>query len=131
MRPITSLALSLLGGVTLLLGAAGSAAADPRVLGSRTVGYGTDHDSIAVSPSVMFSAVRLCVSGRSVDMYDLDIYFANGGRQDAAVRLLINAGECTRWIDLSGGMRHVVQIDLTYSTAASTGTQAVVTAYGR
>ena len=124
-------ALGLLAGVALLAGAAGGAAADPRVLGSRTVGYGSDRDSISVADGAAYSSVRLCVGNSAVDMYDFDVYFGNGGHQDASVRLIIYAGECTRWIDLAGGMRHIKRIDFTYATSASTGKQAVVTAYGR
>jgi hypothetical protein len=124
-------ALGLLGGLALLAGTAGGAAAEPRVLGTRTVGYGSDHDSISVADGAAYSSVRLCVGNSGIQMYDFDVYFGNGGHQDASVRLMIYAGECTRWIDLSGGMRHIKRIDFTYATASSTGEQAVVTAYGR
>jgi hypothetical protein len=124
-------ALSLLGATLLLVGAMGAAQADPVALGARTIPYGSSASSISVNANPLYTSVRLCVGSTSLEIYDLDLNFANGGRQDATIRENFAPGGCTRWIDLSGGLRHITRIDFSYATQGSSGTQAVVTAYGR
>ncbi len=99
------------------------------VLGSRKVRDHSDTDTIDVSNGKLYTAVKLCVTQRAVNFHDVDFFFANGGHQDADVRLVVGIGECTRWIDLNGGARHLNRIVLKYD-AISGGVQAIVTAYG-
>ena len=112
----------------LTLGATSAAAED--VLGTRYVRDRSDTDVIDVYNASLYSAVKLCVAQRAVNFHDLDIHFANGGKQDADVRLVVGVGECTRWIDLNGDRRHVNKIVMRYD-AISGGVQAIVTAYGK
>lgn len=124
-------ALSLLGATVLLLAGVGTAGAEPVVLGAKTIPYGSSASSISVNANPLFGSVRLCVGNASLEIYDLDLSFANGGRQDAAIRENFAPGGCTRWIDLAGGQRHITRIDFSYATTGSSGAQAVITAYGR
>ncbi len=50
-----------------------------------------------------YRQIKLCVDGNPVHFRDLRINFRNGGLQDVTIRSRINAGECTRVIDLEGG----------------------------
>jgi hypothetical protein len=106
-------------------------AAEGTFLGSRTVAYGSERDTIEVPGGALYNFVRLCVAERAINFYDLNFRFANGGHQDAAVRLRVGPGECTRWIDLKGDNRNLVRIVLWYETYGSSGARAVVSAYGK
>jgi len=108
-----------------------AAQADGVFLGSRTVAYGSERDTIEVPGSSLYNFIRLCVAERGINLYDVNFRFANGGWQDAPVRLYIGPGECTRWIDLNGDARNVVRVVLWYETFGSSGTRAVVSAYGK
>lgn len=123
-----SLAVSI---VLLSLSLAAGAQADGAFLGSRTVRDGTDHDVIGVADSKQYTQVQLCVANRSVSFYDFDIHFGNGGVQDIDMKVVLDPGQCTRWVDLAGGARHIKRIELWYSTLVNTGNQGVVSAYGR
>jgi len=120
---------SLLAAIAAVALAAPPAAAED-VLGTRYVRDRSDTDVIDVSNANLYSAVKLCVAQRAVNFHDLDIHFANGGKQDAAIRLVVGVGECTRWIDLNGDQRRINKIVMRYD-AISGGVQAVVTAYGK
>ncbi len=101
------------------------------LLGARTVADLSETDVISVPGGQGYSSVRLCVAQRAVHFRDLDIVFANGARQDASIRRLIGAGECTRWIDLAGERRNIARIVMRYDTLRNIGVQAVITAFGR
>lgn len=100
------------------------------LLGTKYVRDLSDTDVLDVNNANLYSAVKLCVAQRAVNFHDIDIHFANGGKQDAPVRLVVGVGECTRWIDLNGDQRHITRIVLRYD-AISGGVQAIVRAYGR
>jgi len=123
-------ALSLFGATVLLLGGLGIAAAAV-ILGAKTIPYGSSAASIPVDAAPLYRSVQLCVGNAGLEIYDLDINFGNGGRDDVSIRQDFAPGGCTRWFDLAGGARHIVRIDISYRPTGSSGAQAVVTAYGR
>lgn len=106
-------------------------AAEGTFLGSRTVAYGSERDTIEVPGGALYNFVRLCVADRGINFYDLNFRFANGGHQDAAVRVYVGPGECTRWIDLKGDARNLARIVMWYETHGSSGARATVSAYGK
>jgi hypothetical protein len=73
-----------------------------------------DVDVIFLPGARKFSRVKVCVADNPVHFYDFDIFFRNGGHQDVSVRSRINPGECTRNIDLKGGMRNIDRIKFKY-----------------
>jgi hypothetical protein len=73
-----------------------------------------DVDVIQLPGARTFSRVKVCVYDNPVHFYDFDIFFRNGGHQDVSVRQRINAGECTRNIDLNGGLRNITRIKFKY-----------------
>jgi hypothetical protein len=73
-----------------------------------------DVDVISLPGARLFSRVKVCVSDNPVHFYDFDVFFRNGGHQDVSVRARINAGECTRVIDLKGGRRNIDRIKFKY-----------------
>ena len=122
--------LALAAVSTFAIGAAAPAVAED-VLGSRVVAHRSETDVIPVPGKQRYSAIRICVKRRAVRFRDLDVVYGNGGRQDLAIRRLIPAGECTRWINLLGKRRDIRRIVLRYDTFGDRGPRAVVTAYGR
>jgi hypothetical protein len=111
---------------TLILAAAGAAAtlaavpataqqwAAWRTIAYKTVNYGTDVDRIYVRGDRLYRQVKLCVFNAPLRIRDFDIRFANGQRQDVAVRQRIAAGTCTRNVDLYGNRRDIQWIRLRY-----------------
>ncbi len=73
-----------------------------------------DVDVVRLPGAQKFARVKVCVYGNPVHFYDFDIFFRNGGHQDVSVRARINAGECTRVIDLKGGRRNIDSIKFKY-----------------
>lgn len=73
-----------------------------------------DVDVVRLPGAQTFARVKVCVYGNPVHFYDFDIFFRNGGHQDVSVRARINAGECTRVIDLKGGRRNIDSIKFKY-----------------
>lgn len=73
-----------------------------------------DVDVVNLPGNRTFARVKVCVYGNPVHFYDFDIFFRNGGHQDVSVRSRINAGECTRVIDLKGGRRNIDRIKFKY-----------------
>jgi hypothetical protein len=112
-----------------------SAAAAPAFawenLGSRSVGFGVDRDSISARGEGKFRQIRLCVARNDIQMRDLDVVFGNGGNQDVSVRSVIRQGSCTRAIDLKGEKRNIRSVNMVYASRPSFKGEAVVTLYGR
>jgi hypothetical protein len=125
------LALGAIVVAAAALAGAPSRAQEGDFLGSRAVGDLSDHDVIAVAGAERYGSVRLCVAQRSVHFQDIDVWFANGGHEDVVVRLLVNPGECTRWVDLPGERRNITRIAMRYDMLINAGQQAVISAYGR
>jgi hypothetical protein len=109
------LILALATAATLVLPAAADAQRGGwRIIGFKTVGAGTDRDTIRVRGRERFRQVQLCSLNRPIRMMDFDVVFANGGRQDVQVRQRIAPGACTRAIDLKGQARDIARIELAY-----------------
>jgi hypothetical protein len=89
-----------------------------------------DVDVISMPGNVKFRRIKVCVYDNPVHFYDFDIFFRNGGHQDVNVRQRINAGECTRVIDLDGGRRNIDRIKFKYEETSWFIGRAVVRVYG-
>lgn len=122
---LKTLALVALTTVTAL-----PAAADT-FLGARVVADHSETDVISVPGPTFFREVQFCVVNRAVHFRDVDVEFANGGRQDLPVRVLVGPGQCTNWFNLRGPVRNIDQIRLRYDTLINAGSQAIVVARGR
>jgi hypothetical protein len=83
-------------------------------IGVREVTDRYDVDVVNLPGDRRFARFRVCVYGNPVHFYDLDVFFRNGGHQDVQVRSRINAGECTRAVDLNGGRRNIDRIKFKY-----------------
>lgn len=96
------------------LAATASPAAAWDLIGARDVRDRTERDTIYVEGPRQFERIRLCAYRNPINIYDLDVRFANGGHQDVSVRTRINPGECTRAIDLIGDDRNIVSVSMVY-----------------
>ena len=89
-----------------------------------------DVDNIVLPGPRKFTRIKVCVYDNPVHFYDFDIFFRNGGHQDVSVRSRINAGECTRNIDLNGGQRNINRIKFKYEETSWFIGRAVVRVFG-
>lgn len=86
-----------------------------RLLAFKTVGAGTDRDTINVNRAERYREIQLCSFNAPIRMVDFKIRFENGRRQDVRVRSMIAARSCTRAVRLDGnGARRIQRVDLTY-----------------
>ncbi len=99
-------------------------------IGSRTVGFAVDRDSISGRGEGRFRAVRLCVARTGVTFRDVTVVFGNGERQDLPVRRFVTAGSCTQPFNLSGDARMIREVSMVYNARPNFRGQAVVTLQG-
>jgi hypothetical protein len=102
-----------------------------QVIGTRDVTDRIDHDEMFVEGHKLFDRIKLCVRRHPVQIYDVDVYFHNGGHQDVEVRSRINAGDCTRVIDLEGGQRDIQSIKLVYEETSKLARHATVVVWAQ
>ena len=123
------------GLVALGVLASSFAAASPALawtqIAERIVTDRLDPDLIVLPGPVRYSQVKLCVYRNPVRFYDLDVNFANGGKQDVQVRARINPGACTRNIDLNGADRDIVSIKLMYEETSRRRARGTVRVFAR
>jgi len=105
---------AVIAGTALALMACASPAAAWDVIGVREVRDRTDRDTIVVEGRRQFERIKLCVYRNPVHFIDVDVHYANGGHQDVSVRERINAGQCTRAIDLIGDDRNITRVTMVY-----------------
>ncbi|MBL9097473.1 MAG: hypothetical protein JNK07_11150 [Alphaproteobacteria bacterium] len=84
------------------------------LIGTRQVDFRTESDRVAVRGYERFRQIKVCVYNRPVHFLDMDVRFANGGRQDIFVRDVIRPGDCTRAIDLRGHRRDLHAVSFIY-----------------
>lgn len=108
---------SFLIGSALAMGAGFAQAAenDWVFLGSRTVQWGVDRDTIEVGADAgRFDHVLFKVSGNDILILDMNVIYSNGGHDDIPLRLHIPQGGQSRVIDLRGGNRNIRRVEFTY-----------------
>ncbi|WP_338502032.1 hypothetical protein V6R86_03145 [Sphingomonas kaistensis] len=96
----------------------------------RTIGTtrvdGRDTDTVALPGITRQREIRVCALNAPLRLRDFDIRFANGARQDVNTRAVLNAGTCTRAVDLSGNRRDVTAVRLRYEPVALRAARPVV-----
>ena len=85
------------------------------LIGAKQANHFRDRDVINVRGRDRHRAVRICVDRAPLTMQRMQIVFANGGRQDVALRNLFFPGTCSRAIDLRGNRRDIRRIVVVYS----------------
>ena len=126
-RPIRAIEVSYVpqGAVTLVLLADGRRPEPPPPppvswvdLGCKSVGFLGDRDSLPVNAEERFKALRLRSQGYDIELLEMTVRFANGGRDNYQVRSVIPSGSRTGPIDLRGERRRINQIDFLYRARA-------------
>lgn len=105
---------AVLASTLVMLAACATPAAAWTQIGVREVRDRTDRDTIVVEGPRQFERIKICVYRNPVHFIDVDVHFRNGGHQDVSVRSRINAGECTRVIDLTGDDRNITRVSMLY-----------------
>jgi len=79
---VRTLALSAAAGLVASAFAASPATAQGRwvLIGSQSVGFQTERDTVSGRGDGRFRAIRVCVAGAPVQFRDLDVRFGNGQR---------------------------------------------------
>lgn len=117
------------------LATVGVAAASPAgawtLIGVREVTDRVERDEIVLPGPRDFRQIKFCVKRNPVEFHDVDVYFANGGHQDIAMREVVPAGGCTRDIDLAGGDRNITRIVFKYEETSARRARATVRVFGR
>ena len=114
------------------LAAAPAEAATWYLLGKRRVNGLIDLDRINVGAGAgTFDKIRLHVTGNDLMIYDLDVRYGNGARDDISVRLLIPQGGYTRTIDLRHSDRFIRHVAFSYGKFANGRGATWVELYGR
>lgn len=86
-------------------------------LADKTVGFGVDHDVIHFGNwKDDVRQIKLRVTDGPLKMYNMKIYFDNGGVQEVELRNRFAQGSESRVIDLDGGLRHLSKIEFWYET---------------
>jgi hypothetical protein len=96
-------------------------------LGCRSVGFRVDRDVIKVGRfEGAFRKIRLRVIGNKIEVFDLNVVYGNGSRDDIRVRAIIPDGGITKPLDLRGTGRAIKQIEMIYRSQPNfKGTAAV------
>ena len=101
------------------------------LLGSRKVNFKGDFDTIPVTLfEGTFRAIRIDVDGSALEMWDIDVYFSNGGHEDFNTRLNFAEGSWSRRIDLRGGARGIKKVTFKYKSKNVRTGRATVKLYG-
>ncbi len=101
-------------------------------LEDKKVGFGVDHDVIHFGNwKDDVRQIKLKITDGPLKMYDMKIYFDNGGVQDVSLRAHFNQGSESRVIDLDGGLRHLSKIEFTYETKGFLRGRSRVAVWGR
>ncbi len=85
-------------------------------IGEVTASFKVDKDAIVVIGNDHFKAIKLKVTDAPIHMYDLEVYYESGDKQDVQVRQNLMKGEETRVIDLNGGTRALKKVVFVYKT---------------
>jgi hypothetical protein len=124
---MTKLFLSLSLSLTALLAQAAPAAAGPNQdrqfdhaskwdkLGQRRVDGKAEKDRIDVHRTERYSTIRLVVESSGIELHNITIFFANGQSWSPDTRLVFNGGSTSRDIQLPGGLRQILRIELVSS----------------
>jgi len=131
MRQVRRLLVPL-GIALLFVSCATRRGGDWELLGTKSVSFLVDHDTLDVGRSQgSFRQLKFVVEGAPVETYDIRVVFGNGTDFRPETRLYFAPDTQTRAIDLPGGDRFIRKIDFVYRKTSGIFRQATVSVYGR
>jgi len=90
---------------------------DAVLLGERTVDFHGNHDVINVGRyEGSFRDIAFWVEKNNIEIFDLEVTYANGERQRFDTRLVFDAGTRSRSIHLEGERRRIRSVAFTFKT---------------
>lgn len=110
---------------------ASAMAGDWVILGRKDVKDRVETDTIHLNGHRDYKKLKFCVKRNPVNFKDVDVYFDNGGHQDVGIARRINAGDCSRVIDLRGRDRDIDRIVMRYEETSRKRAHATVIVYGK
>ncbi len=100
-------------------------------LGKRTVNYGLDKDEIIVTAREgKFRAIKLAFNGGRMNMHRCVIHYANGEKQNVALKKQYGPGDESRVIDLKGNSRVITKVVFWYDSKNLARRKATVALWG-
>ncbi|MBK9109509.1 MAG: hypothetical protein IPM92_14330 [Saprospiraceae bacterium] len=103
-----------------------------KFIADKWVNFGVDRDMIHVGNiGDEYSKLVVRVTDAPLRMYDMKVFFDNGGVQDVAIKSIIRQGGQTRIIDLDGGKRRLSKIEFWYETKGRGKGRSRVAVWGK
>ena len=101
-------------------------------LGDRKVNFKSDKDQISGWRDGFFNALRLKVTGGTINMQKMVVHFRNGQTHEVELKQNFADGDESRVIDLPGKKRLIDKVVFWYeATSSSEGNKPVVELWGR
>ena len=88
-------------------------------IGQVTANFKVDKDELIVLGADHFKAIKLKVTDASIHIYDLEVYYESGDKEDIQVRQDLKKGEETRVIDLKGKERTLKKVVFVYKSISN------------
>jgi Caspase domain len=89
-------------------------------LGCQQFSLANDRGSVVLGRrAARFKSVRLHIRGSDMEVLDARLVFADGGRQDFAVRQAVRSGERSRPLSVAGGERSIERLEMVYRSVTS------------
>jgi hypothetical protein len=85
-------------------------------IGETTANFKVERDVLEVLGADKFKAIKLKVTDASIHIYDLEVYYESGDKEDIQVRQDLKRGEETRVIDLKGKERALKKVVFIYKS---------------
>ena len=101
-------------------------------LGTRVVDYTLDHDVVSLKNSKeAFNALKVKVSGGTINMHKATVHFANGDKQDIDFPEVLTPENDGKVIDLKGNDRVIEKVTFWYDTRQKSNEKATVQVLGK
>lgn len=83
-------------------------------VGTRVINARAERDTLFVFGSDRHRQIRVCTTGQPLNLLTMQIVYANGDTQDATPQAIVQPGQCTGAIDLTGRRPTIERIVITY-----------------
>lgn len=100
-------------------------------LGERKVNFKADKDQISGWGDGFYRALRIKVTGGTVNMQKMVVHFRNGQEYEVPLKQNFADGDESRVIDIPGKRRLIEKVVFWYEATSSEGNKPVVELWGR